>query len=211
MEKKDFSIKDIENKYDEVANYFRKLLRLDDFSLFEQNLILLYEIDYNSKKGLDKLRELCHSAILIYFYSDIELVILKNYLKEKYHAEFDDDDTLKYVLTSSAKLSDQFSLEIKHINDDDATRIFYNLEMILELNDRDVFYDILNENEINNWLNLNNVTLYRAINNLQLRLKLIDMGLEEYVINEVNEYLSEDSIYEDLDIDVDFDYGRSYS
>ena len=211
MEKKDFSIKDIENKYDEVANYFRKLLRLDDFSLFEQNLILLYEIDYNSKKGLDKLRELCHSAILIYFYSDIELVILKNYLKEKYHAEFDDDDTLKYVLTSSAKLSDQFSLEIKHINDDDATRIFYNLEIILELNDRDVFYDILNENEINNWLNLNNVTLYRAINNLQLRLKLIDMGLEEYVINEVNEYLSEDSIYEDLDIDVDFDYGRSYS
>ena len=211
MEKKEFSIKDIENKYDEVANYFRKLLRLDDFSLFEQNLILLYEIDYNSKKGLDKLRELCHSAILIYFYSDIELVILKNYLKEKYHAEFDDDDTLKYVLTSSAKLSDQFSLEIKHINDDDATRIFYNLEMILELNDRDVFYDILNENEINNWLNLNNVTLYRAINNLQLRLKLIDMGLEEYVINEVNEYLSEDSIYEDLDIDVDFDYGRSYS
>ena len=211
MEKKDFSIKDIENKYDEVANFFRKLLRFDYFSLFEQNLILLYEIDYNSKKGLDKLRELCHSAILIYFYSDIELIILKNYLKEKYHAEFDDDDTLKYVLTSSAKLSDQFRLEIKHINDDDATRIFYNLEMILELNDRDVFYDILNENEINNWLNLNNVTLYRAINNLQLRLKLIDMGLEEYVINEVNEYLSEDSIYEDLDIDVDFDYGRSYS
>ncbi len=158
---------------------------------FIDNLISTYEIDNE-----EELQNLVFICITIYYYADIELVILKRNIEQKTKEEVSDNDIFDLISLMTPKKKDKYtSFKTNILTTDDRRRIYNNISILKKLfengliNDemipgikdgidklKELDYSLISNKEV-------------AIENIKEQKQLIDLGIETYLKNNIDKII----------------------
>ena len=157
----------------------------NNFSEFQQNLIKKYNINTGTSRGLSKLNEKSMNSVFINYFADCELVVLKSYLESKYNRTYTEQKVYNIAEEINLEPFDRLTrIPTEQLTDFDFQRISYDVQMLDNLNKRDVFYGNSIPERIK-ILKLHNISVlnnrYTIVSTLKTKNELKKLGIDKYL------------------------------
>ena len=180
----------------EKLNEEASKLSLNDFDEFAQNLIKLYNINYNTYEGYNEIMKLSESAVFVNYYADIQLRIYKNYLIKKLNREISDEEAINDALKRhNISANKMLYYPIDDINWMERQKMYQDMNILIELYNQGFFFEI-NTPTLENMIKAFNKydisgtnNKYGVLNNIKAKQELVKMGLKEFCQEETSKVL----------------------
>ena len=164
----------------EDINYF-------NLTNFLQNIIKEYYINYKTLDGVVDLLKINDLAIFTYFIAEVDLILLKHYLKYVKCMDLTDDELDELIKNTKLKFSDRFTIiDTTNLSLIEKADIFRNFNELIELDYHGVKFSYNDElymdyNHVKDFDIAHFSNKYQILYNIKLKQKLLDMGLEEHI------------------------------
>lgn len=170
---------------------------LEDYDEFVQQLIEKYSIDYKTCDGFYKIIQLSQGAVFIDYFADIQFLILKNYLMNKYSRELSDEEVKERVLrTPNLFINKYFSYPVVDMRVKDRLTIYNKMNVLTDLYRVDYFNEIENDilkkimEKFTDYDFTNVSNKHNTLDNIKQKESLLQLGLREFSEKEVKRVLN---------------------
>ena len=163
---------------------------------FIDNLISTFEID-----NKEELENLIYTCITIYYYADIELVILKRNFEAKTKEEIKNSDIFDLISLITPKKKDRYkSFKTDILTTEDRRIIYHDISILKKLIDNKIINDKIIPGITDGVDKLKNLD-YSLVSNKEIAIeniielkRLIDLGIEDYLRNNIDKIIKKKHI-----------------
>lgn len=179
-----------------AADIAAQFVEYDDFDEYIHNCIKKYNIDYKTGDGYNAIKALQYRGLLINFMGNIQFIIVKRYLENKNNKQVSDEDVYEFVNKKNSIIDKITSFPIDDLTVEDRAEIYNNMSMIYEIDDRDGFLGCASKAQMDALIKAvqsYDIKYFSNKNNCFINIKnkknLDDLGLQQYVAEEVPKIL----------------------
>lgn len=163
-------------------------------SKFINELVTKYELE--SAKNEAAMQTLLSTIVSLYYVADIQLVILKAYLRKKTNEDITDKETENYALLSKQTFFGKYRfIPIDNLSVQDRSRIYQDFRKFKDIYNTGFFEksQIANIPEMVERMEEFDISIFTnynyCINDIQLMSELKTLGIKEFIDNELLEII----------------------
>ena len=190
MNKEESKLKDrLTSPLDEMA----KEAKFEEFPPFLQNVVKKYKIKYNTVPGIFLIIHILELGLLLNYVSTTQFLIVKRYLENNKNRTVLDEEVYIFIKNNKDSFLNRWKkFPIDPLTVEDRSQIYQDFHMIYELNRRKAFHNATKKevlDRIVSSVSSYDLDIFRGVDscfrNILLRKELDEIGLQDYVAEQV--------------------------